>query len=112
MSTENVRELRPRDPDASPITRRRPPKAKPFCPHNHTEVDARHRELVCADCGSDVDPFEFLRHLADHIDRYHDCCAWAKRDAERAKRELDDIKRELRNAKARLRTARNRAGAS
>lgn len=103
MPADNVRELRPRDPDAQPITRRRPPKAKRFCPHHHVEVDERHRELVCQDCGSDVDPFDFLSYMAHSIDKYTEYTARAKRDAEHAERELADVKRRLRNAKAQLR---------
>lgn len=111
MSAE-VHELKPRDPDAPPVTRRRPPRAKAFCRHQHTEVDARHRELVCTDCGSDVDPFAFLEQLAHEVDRHTAARDRAKYDAERAQERLAEIKRLLANAQAALRRARRKGAAA
>jgi hypothetical protein len=97
-----------RDEDESPLRRRRPPG--PYCSHRKASIDMPSRKLYCRKCDAELDPYQFLSHIAAHPENWRDSAKADKAAAEQARRELAEVERLLRNAKARLKRVVRKAG--
>ena len=80
-----------------------PRENKPYCSHTHIEVVETDRLLQCTDCGSLLDPFDWLFSLAKK-ERY---LKWQmddlKKNIEEAHKQKADLDRDINNLKAKRR---------
>ncbi len=78
---------------------------KPYCPHNSTMLDPHTRSVECKNCGSIIDPFDYLLKIARNNDMYWNMRKEYEQEATEARKRLDDLLRRERNTKNRLQRA-------
>ncbi|HYE35479.1 hypothetical protein [Methylocaldum sp.] len=71
------------------------------CAHWQLVIDERSRTLACKDCGSIIEPFNWLLNVARRADSFDTQHRALRVEIERAKKTLDAVHRELRKAERR-----------
>jgi hypothetical protein len=67
----------------------------PACAHRKTKLDARLRKLVCKDCGTIIEPFDWLLMLARKHERLDQTYKDLKERADREERRLSKVHKEV-----------------
>ena len=94
------------DPSRLPL---RTVKNNKFCNHHYVYILERERMLKCRDCGSIINPFDFVWEWAISGEIIKNNRKWLLKEVKRLREKVDELKREERNTKARLRNAKRTA---
>jgi len=81
-----------------------------FCGHETIRVEAHQRQVTCAKCKAVLDPFDFLRdnarHLQDAWERHRQVNAKVREISER----VHELSKEEKRLKARVKTLQEKTG--
>ena len=81
---------------------------KMFCVHKRTNLSETTRQLTCADCGSVIEPFDWINDRLKSDDRWWDEREALKREVADLRKKVDSLKKEERNAKNRIKRAKQK----
>jgi hypothetical protein len=79
-----------------------------FCKHDRIECDEHTRTLICHDCGSTLDAFNFVRKSALTIQNAWSRYSQVQKQASELVERVDALKKEEQRIKSRIRTARDK----
>ncbi|OQX14576.1 MAG: hypothetical protein BWK73_09280 [Thiothrix lacustris] len=76
-----------------------------YCRHKSTKLDAENREIICCDCGSRVDAFDWIKATLEENARFWNERVALQKEIQKKQQQLDALKEEEARIKARLRNA-------
>lgn len=77
-----------------------------YCRHRKTELDSENREIICRDCGSKVDPFDWVKSTLEQNAKFWNERASLQKEIQRKELKIEELRAEETKVKSRLRNAR------
>jgi hypothetical protein len=76
-----------------------------YCRHRSTELDAENREIICCDCGSKVDAFDWAKVTLEENSRFWNERVALQKEIQSHHKKIEQLKEEEVRIKARIRHA-------
>jgi hypothetical protein len=112
MSDDNViHAFKPADLPEQTLLIEKPPAGKPyFCNHEQLRIDAHERTIHCARCDQAFDPFNFLLHQAQTLQRAWQDYASVKRDLSDMQDRVTALKKEEKSLRGKVDRLKDKVG--